>query len=102
MKKEEVEADKAIAVEKVGIERMKANNDIEIKQAQKDEKVSEDLLPKVTETMTAMVQMMQEMVSKNEETMSKMLEVATGEREAVIRKDKDGNIIGASSKIVRH
>ena len=99
-------AENGVEQQKVEIQRAKEADEIRIKQQQQVEKealpLAENIMPKVTETMNQVVTMVQDSMKQHEAMMGQMLEMATGEREAIIKKDKDGNIIGASSKMVRH
>ena len=97
-------AEHGVEQQKVEFERAKVAQDMEIKRQEKAQDEAESMMPKFVEALQTITQTFADSMKENTKIMVEMAQSVGGEREAVIQRDKNGNITGASSKLklVKH
>ena len=96
-------AEHGVEKQRVEMERQKMNQEIKDKQdakvAEEALPLAENVMPKFIEAIEKITQVFTQSMQENTQVMMAVAQAAGAEREAVIMRDKSGNITGASSKI---
>jgi hypothetical protein len=84
--------DGKVEFSKLAIQKEKTDAEIKIKQDEQAQKDSQDVMPKF-------VQALEKVTDTFKESMIEVAKSIGGEREAVLKRDEKGNLIGASSRL---